>query len=107
MQAADKPDQAEQDSAKSKSAADADQGKSKADKDKSEAGKEAASDESEGGKEGMNPEENVPVRLESEPLEEPGSPKGAEALEDQKPTAAQVGYDRSDVATYIDRVIVL
>lgn len=36
----------------------------------------------------MHPEQAVPVRLESEPLEEPGSPKGAAALEEQKPTAA-------------------
>ena len=38
----------------------------------------------------MQPEEDVPVRLESEPLEEPTSPKGAAALEVQKPAASKV-----------------
>ena len=54
-----------------------------------EGAKEGVGGAAEAAKEGsLHSEQAVPVRLESEPLEEPGSPKGAAALEDQKPTAA-------------------
>ena len=57
---------------------------------KPEGAKEAAEGKPEGAMEDVNPEESVPVRLESEPLEDPTFPKGAAALEDQKPTASKV-----------------
>lgn len=65
--------------------------------DKADSGKEASNP-----KEDVNPEKDVPVRLESEPLEEPGSPKGAAALEDQKPTsAAKVSKHNAVQATWL------